>query len=94
MDVVVENRIPTLMVVGTLDERWLVELYLMAERQRRAGHPDFEFEVYEGIGHQLAQEVAGDVTHKKCGVIAKGRAGPIEAKIVRRMVEWFKTRAH
>ncbi len=93
VDVITENRTPTLMLVGTLDERWLVELYLMAVRQRRARHPDFEFEIYQGIGHQLAREVAGDVTHEKYGVIAAGRAGPIDAKVVRRMVEWFKARA-
>lgn len=69
-------------------------LYLMAMRQGRFGHPDFEFEVYDGIGHQLAREVAGDVIHKKYGVIAKGRAGLIEAKVVRRLAEWFKARAH
>ncbi len=66
----------------------------MAMRQGQFGYQDFEFEVCDGIGHQLAREGAGDVVHKKYGVIAAGRAGPIEAKVVRRLVEWFKARAH
>lgn len=92
-DVVAENRTPTLMIVGTLDRRWLVELYLMTVLQRRGKHPDFEFEIYRDIGHQLAPEVAGEVTHEKYGVIAHGRAGPIDGRVVRRMVEWFKARS-
>ena len=62
-------------------------------RLEQAGHPDFEFEVYENLGHQLAKEVAGDVTHPKHGVIADGRTGPIEPQVVRRMVDWIKARA-
>ncbi|MCZ6655370.1 MAG: hypothetical protein O7D91_20375, partial [Planctomycetota bacterium] len=92
-DVIAERKTPTLMVVGSLDERWLVDLYLTALRLDQARHPDFEFEVYENLGHQLGKEVAGDVTHPKHGVIAKGRAGPIEPQVVRRMVDWIKARA-
>ncbi len=92
-DVIAENRTPTLMVVGTLDRRWLVECYLMTLHQMWAKHPDHEFEIYEGIGHQLSRELPGEVTHEKYGVIAKGRAGPIELSVVRRMVEWIKARA-
>lgn len=91
--VIAENRTPTLMIVGTLDRRWLVEQYLMIVLQRRGKHPDLEFEIYSDIGHQLAPEVAGDVTHEKYGVIAHGRAGPIDGRVVRRMVEWFKARS-
>lgn len=92
-EVIAENRTPTLMVVGTLDRRWLVEQYLMTVLQRRGKHPDFEFEIYEKIGHQLAPEVAGEITHEKYGVIAHGRAGPIDGRVVRRMVDWFKARS-
>ncbi len=92
-DVIAEHKTPTLMVVGSLDERWLVDLYLTALRLAQAGHPDFGFEIYETLGHQLAKEVAGDVTHPKHGLIAKGRAGPIEPQVVRRMVDWIKARA-
>ncbi len=92
-EVIAEHRTPTLLVVGVLDERWLVELYLMVLHQRRIRHADIEFEIYEGIGHQLAREVSGDVTHEKHGVIAHGRAAPIEQKVVRRMVDWIKARA-
>ncbi len=92
-DVIAEHKTPTLMVVGSLDERWLVDLYLTALRLEQAGHPDIEFEVYGNLGHQLAKEVAGDVTHPKHGVIADGRAGPIEPQVVRRMVDWIKARA-
>ena len=70
-----------------------MDLYLTALRQEHTGHPDFEFEIYENLGHQLAKEVAGDVAHPKHGVIAKGRAGPIEPRVVRRMVDWIKVRA-
>ncbi len=92
-DVIAEHKTPTLMVVGSLDERWRVDLYLAALRLEQAGHPDFEFEIYENLGHQLAKEIAGDVTHPKHGVIAKSRAGPIEPQVVQRMVAWIKSRA-
>jgi len=92
-EVVAERKTPILMVVGSLDRRWLVDLYLTALRLEQTGHPDFEIEIYENLGHQLAKEVAGDVTHPKHGLIADGRAGPIEPKVVRRMVDWIKARA-
>ncbi len=92
-DVIAEHKTPTLMVVGSLDERWLVDLYLTALRLEQAGHPDFEFKIYENLGHQLAKEIAGDVTHPKHGVIADGRAGAIEPQVVRRMVDWITVRA-
>ncbi len=92
-DVWATHQTPLLSLVGDVDERWLLETYLLAGYLRRSGHRAFDFVVYDGLGHQLAREVAGDVHHDEYGVIAKSRTGPIESRVVHRLVRWIEHRA-
>ncbi len=90
---VVENKTPTLLVVGALDERWLMESYLFTIYLREHKHPDYTWKVYEQIGHNLAPEVAGAVMYKDQGEIASSRVGPIDPQVVKDVVEWLAKRA-
>jgi pimeloyl-ACP methyl ester carboxylesterase len=92
-DIIAERKTPTLLIVGALDERWLVESYMFTSYVRRARHPDYTWKVYEGLGHQLASEVAGPVEYKEQGVIANSRTGAIEEPVVKELVAWLRERA-
>ena len=92
-DLVVENKTPTLLVVGALDERWLMESYLFTIYLREHKHPDYTWKVYERFGHNLAPEVAEAVTYKDQGKIASSRVGPIDPQVVKDVVEWIAKRA-
>lgn len=92
-DVVVENKTPTLLVVGALDERWLMESYLFTLYLREHKHPDYRWKVYEQLGHNLAPEQPGVVTYKVQGEIASSRVGPIDPQVVKGLVEWLAKRA-
>lgn len=91
-DVIAELKTPTLLLVGTLDERWLVESYMFTSYLRREGAKDFTWKVYPGLGHQLGAEVAGPVEYKDMGVIANSRTGPIDPQVVKEIVEWLRHR--
>lgn len=91
-DVIAEHKTPTLLIVGGLDERWLVESYMVTSSLRREGAKDYTWKVYSGLGHQLAPEVAGPVEYKDQGVIANSRTGPIDPQVVKQIVDWLKER--
>lgn len=92
-DVLLSNKTPTLLIVGSLDERWLVESYLFTDYMRRHEHPNYTWRVYEQLGHQLAVRKLGDVHHKGHGVISTSRSGPIDKAVVRELADWIDQRA-
>lgn len=91
-DVLLENRTPTLLLVGSEDERWLMESYALTDHLRRSRHPDYTWHVYEGLGHQLGPEQAGDVTYGEYGVVANSRVGPIDRAVIQDAVNWIEKR--
>lgn len=92
-DVIAARKTPTLLLVGSLDERWLLESYVMAWRQRVIRHPDYEWKVYEDAGHNLGPELAEPVIHAEKGKISKTRTGPISPDVVEHIVSWLEARA-
>jgi len=92
-DLIVEYKTPTLLVVGALDERWLMESYLFTIYLRGHKHPDYGWKVYDGAGHNLAPEEPGAVTYKDQGEIASARVGPIDPQVVKDVVDWLTKRA-
>ena len=93
-DVLLTNRTPALLLVGSLDERWLLESYLFTDYMRRHRHPDYEWVVFEDLGHQLGPEEPGEVRHETHGTIANSRTGPIGDAVVTRLANWIDQRAH
>jgi pimeloyl-ACP methyl ester carboxylesterase len=92
VDLAAENRTSTLLLVGSLDERWLTESYLFTVYLRDHQHPDYTWKVFEQLGHNLAREQAGAVTYKDQGEIASSRVGPIDPAVVKEITEWLKNR--
>lgn len=92
-DVFAKHPVPTLAVVGTLDERHLYEAYLLTWRLTSAKHPDYQWRFFDDAGHNLGWEVAGAVIHEKHGEIAKAKVGPISPDVVEYMVNWIVERA-
>jgi len=92
-DVVVENKTPTLLIVGALDERWLVESYLFTIYLREHKHPDYTWRVFDNLGHNLGPELPGAVIYGDKGEIADSRTGPIDPEVVKDLVQWIAKRA-
>jgi hypothetical protein len=90
VDVFLEKKTPALLIVGELDERWLIDAYLLAARMHMAGRRDFALSVYPNLGHQLGPELAGEVIHPQHGVIAHSRTGPIDPQVVTEIIEWLQ----
>lgn len=93
VDILARSKTPALLVVGSLDERWRVECYLVADYLRRQNHPDYEWQIYRDLGHQLGPQEPGEVLHEKFGVIANSRTGPISIEVVERLADWIDHRA-
>lgn len=91
-DVIAEQKTLALLLVGELDERWLVESYMFTSYLRREGARDYTWKVFPGLGHQLAAEVSGPVEYKDQGVIANSRTGPIDPQVVKEIVKWLQQR--
>lgn len=91
--VIAERRIPTLLLVGALDERWRIESYAMTAIQRAADHPDYTWRVFENLGHQLGPQRDEPVEHEQHGIIAHARTGPISPEVERAVVRWLDGRS-
>lgn len=91
--VIMSSHTPTLLIVGALDKRWVVESYLFTDYMRSHRHPDYGWHVYENLGHGLGPETPGDVRHEKYGIIAESRTGPIDKTVVQELVDWIDRRA-
>ncbi len=92
VEVLIENKTPTLLMVGSDDERWLVESYAVTDTLRQANHPDYTWKVVEGAGHQLGPEEVAEVTYQDHGVIANSKVGPINEAVVNEVVNWIESR--
>jgi len=90
VDLIASTKKPVLLIVGELDERWLLESYLVTFYLRTHAHPDYTWKVYPNLGHNLAPEVAEQVTYKDQGVVATERIGPISRAVVADIVNWLK----
>ncbi len=91
--VVVENKTPTLLLVGSLDERWLLESYVFTAYLREHEHPDYAWKVFEQLGHNLGAEVPGAVTYRDQGDVADSRSGPMDPTVIKTVVDWLVKRA-
>ncbi len=92
VDVLIENKTPTLLMVGSQDQRWLLESYAVTDTLRQAGHQDYTWQVVEGVGHQLSPEKKAEVSYQDYGVIAESKVGPIDEKVVQEAVNWIESR--
>ncbi len=92
IDVLRRKPIPTLAVVGSLDPRWLLQSYVVTILMSEAKRRDYQWTVYEQLGHNLSPMVPGEVRHETHGVISDARVGPIDEAVVADVVEWINQR--